>query len=269
MDLLPAPTWFVGCGNMAGAMLDGWRAGGVNLSGAVAIRPSGQPVEGVRTVTSIQDAGTPPALAILGFKPQKLSEVAPELAPRLSARTIVISMLAGAEAASLRARFPGVKSIVRIMPNLPVAVRRGVVALYSEDADEGLQQQLQQIFSVLGFTAWTATEAEFGVIGSVAGSGPAYVARFVQALIETGEGRGLPPEVARAVAVETVFGTGWMAAAGSESMESIATRVASPRGTTEAGLAVLDAGLRDLVRRTIDAATERGAELAAEARAAG
>ena len=269
MDLLPAPTWFVGCGNMAGAMIDGWRGAGVNLSGAVAIRPSGQPVEGVRTVASIAEAGTPPAFAILGFKPQKLAEIAPELAPRLSARTIVLSMLAGVEAASLRARFPGVKAIVRIMPNLPVSVRRGVVALYSDDADDALQQQLQQIFSVLGFTAWTASEAELGAIGSVAGAGPAYAARFIDALIEAGEARGLPPKVARAVAVETVFGTGWLAAAGSEPMESIARRVASPRGTTEAGLAVLDPVLGDLVRRTIDAAAERGAELAAEARPAG
>ena len=53
MVALPNPTWFVGCGNMAGAMLDGWRSGGVDLSGAVAIRPSGTPVGGVRTVTSM------------------------------------------------------------------------------------------------------------------------------------------------------------------------------------------------------------------------
>ena len=269
MDLLPAPTWFVGCGNMAGAIVDGWRAAGVNLAGAVAIRPSGKPVEGVRTVASVAEAGSPPAFAILGFKPQKLGEIAPELAPRLSARSVVISMLAGVEATSLRARFPGVKAIVRIMPNVPVAVRRGVVALYSEDADEALQQQLQQLFSVLGFTAWTASEAEFRAIGGVAGAGPAYVARFIDTLIAAGAARGLAPEVARAVAVETVFGTAWLAAAGSDPMDSIVKRVASPRGTTEAGLAVLDPELRKLVDRTLNAAAERSAELAADARPAG
>src|SRR5687767_13956300 len=87
---LPSPTWFVGCGNMAGAMVAGWRTYGVDLSGAVAIRPSGKLVEGLRTVTSMADAGEAPKLAILGFKPQKLGEVAPELAQLLSEETVVV-----------------------------------------------------------------------------------------------------------------------------------------------------------------------------------
>jgi pyrroline-5-carboxylate reductase len=78
----------------------------------------------------------------------------------------------------------------------------------------------------------------------------------------------LSAELARIVAVETVFGTAWMASASGESMDEIARRVASPNGTTEAGLKVLDEGaaLDTLVARTIDAASTRGAELAAEAR---
>src|SRR6185503_9213334 len=104
IDLFPGPTWFVGCGNMAGAMVEGWRSAGVELSQAVAIRPSGKPVEGVRTVQSVAEAGRPPKVVILGFKPQKLDEIAPQLAPRLSAQTVVISILAGVEARSLRSR---------------------------------------------------------------------------------------------------------------------------------------------------------------------
>src|SRR5512141_2592667 len=127
IDLLPGPTWLVGCGNMAGAMVEGWRIAGGELSQAVAVRPSGKPVEGVRTVRSVGEAGRPPKLAILGFKPQKLDEIGPDLAPRLSAQTVVISILAGVEAASLRSRFPGAAAIVRAMPNLPVAIRRGVI----------------------------------------------------------------------------------------------------------------------------------------------
>ena len=271
VDLLPGSTWFVGCGNMAGAMVEGWRSAAVELSQAIAIRPSGKPVEGVRTVTSVGEAGRPPKLVILGFKPQKLDEVAPELAPRLSAQTVVISILAGVEVASLRARFPGVAAIVRAMPNLPVAVRRGVVGLYSADADEALQQQLRQLFSVLGFVAWTASEAELAAIGSVAGAGPAYVARFIAALAKAGVQRGLDPDIAATVAVETVLGTGWMAAASGTSMDAIARRVASPNGTTEAGLAVLDRDdvLDGLIGVAIEAAARRGAELAADARLGG
>jgi pyrroline-5-carboxylate reductase len=266
--LLPVPTWFVGCGNMAGAMVEGWRSAGVELSQAVAIRPSGKPVEGIRTVQSVAEAGRPPKVVILGFKPQKLDEIAPQLAPRLSAQTVVISILAGVEARSLRSRFPGAAAIVRAMPNLPAAVRRGVVGLYSDDADDALRQQLRQLFSVLGMVAWTASEAELAAIGSVAGAGPAYVARFIAALAKAGVQRGLDPDIAATVALETVLGTGWMAAASGESMDSIAKRVASPNGTTEAGLAMLDRDevLDALIGVTIEAAARRGAELAAEAR---
>jgi len=268
IDLFPGPTWFVGCGNMAGAMVEGWRSAGVELSQTVAIRPSGTPVEGVRTVQSVAEAGRPPKIVILGFKPQKLDEIASALAPRLSAQTVVISILAGVEAQSLRSRFPGAAAIVRAMPNLPVAVRRGVIGLHSDDADDLLRQQLRQLFSVLGMVAWTATEAELAAIGSVAGAGPAYVARFIAALAKAGVRRGLDPDISATVALETVLGTGWMAAASGQSMDAIAKRVASPNGTTEAGLAMLDRdGVLDaLIGVAIEAAARRGAELAADAR---
>lgn len=266
--LFPEPTWFVGCGNMAGAMVEGWRSAGLDFGNAVVIRPSGTPVEGVRTVTRLADAGEAPKLVILGFKPQKLDDVAPELARWVTSRAIVVSLLAGAEAASLRQRFPS-GAIVRAMPNLPVAVRRGVIALYSEGADEAVRRQMSDLFSILGLTLWTETEKAFGAIGSVAGSGPAYVARFVAALAAAGVERGLPPQLASTIALETVLGTGWMAAASGEGMVSVARRVASPNGTTEAGLAVLDAehALHRLVAATLEAATRRGAALAEEARA--
>jgi pyrroline-5-carboxylate reductase len=283
---LPAPTWFVGCGNMAGAMVDGWRSGGVDLSAAVVVRPSGTPVEGIRTVTSLADAvgpsappggvvtitsprpaGGAPKLVVLGVKPQKLDEVAPELAPLVTAETIIVSILAGVEAQSLRQRFPA-GTIVRAMPNLPVSIRRGVVALYSEDADDEVRGQLSDLFAVLGFTLWTDSEKTLGAIGSVAGAGPAYVARFIDALAKAGVARGLPERLAATIALETVLGTSWMAASGNLLMDELARRVASPNGTTEAGLAVLDReGVLDaLVAVTIEAAARRGAELAEEAR---
>lgn len=265
---LPAPTWFIGCGNMGGAVIGGWRAASIDLSGIVVIRPSGTPVEGVRTVTSPADAGPPPQLVVLAFKPQKLDEVAPHLRTFLTSKTVVVSILAGVEAASLRERFPGARSIVRAMPNLPVAIRRGVVAMYSEDADDALRQQLAELFAPLGFVPWMADEAKFAAVGSVAGAGPAYVARFIAALTKAGEKRGLSTEIASTIALETVLGTAWMAAASGENMDSVARRVASPKGTTQAGLDVLDrdAVLDQLISVTIEAAARRGAELAAEAK---
>ncbi|HEX2802867.1 MAG TPA: pyrroline-5-carboxylate reductase [Sphingomicrobium sp.] len=266
--IFPSPTWFVGCGNMGQAMVKGWQAAGADLSNAVAIRPSGKTVEGVRTVTSLKEAGAAPRMIVLGFKPQQLDEIAPQLLPWLSSKTVVVSILAGAEAESLKARFPKA-IIVRAMPNLPVAVRRGIVALYApEDLDDDLHKQLSDLFAALGFAMWTEGESAFGAIGSVAGSGPAYVARFIDALADAGEKQGLPKALAATIALETVFGTAWLAASTGESLDDVARTVASPKGTTQAGLAVLDreGAFRQLIGATIEAARRRGAELAAEAR---
>jgi len=263
--VLPSPTWFVGCGHMAGAIVAGWQLAGVDMANVVAIRPSGRPVEGVRTVTSMAEAGEAPKLAILGFKPQTLGEVAPELAQLLSEETVVMSLLAGVEAASLRSRFMRARSIVRAMPNLPVSIRRGVIGLYSDDADDALRSQLSQLAAALGYAMWASSEATLAAIGSVAGAGPAYVARFIAALAKAGVRRGLPESLAVTIAVETALGTAWMAAASREQMDAIVRRVASPNGTTEAGLAVLDPHLDNLIASTIEAAARRGAELAEDA----
>jgi pyrroline-5-carboxylate reductase len=267
---LPVPTWFVGCGNMGGAIVEGWRTAGIDLSSAVVIRPSGMPVVGVKTVTSFAEAGAPPKLVVLAVKPQKLDEIAPELRKWITSRTVIVSILAGVEVESLRQRFSSAGSIVRAMPNLPVAIRRGVTALYTEDADEALKQQLGDLFAALGWAMWAADQAKFAAIGSVAGAGPAYVARFVAALAKAGEARGLSADTAATIALETVLGTAWMAATTGETMDEVAHRVASPNGTTEAGLKVLDhdAVLDQLIGVTIQAAAERGAQLAEEARSA-
>lgn len=264
---LPAPTWFVGCGNMGSAIVEGWRSAGLDLSNAVVIRPSGMPVPAVRTVTTFADAGPAPKMVVLGFKPQKLDEVTPQLKPWLTSRTTVVSILAGVEAVSLRARFPKAGTIVRAMPNLPVAIRRGVVALHSEDADDEVRQQIGDLFAVLGYAIWAADEAKLAAIGAVAGAGPAYVARFIDVLSLAAQGLGLSQPIASTIALETVLGTAWMAATSGESMDDVVRRVASPNGTTEAGLATLEPQLGKLIADTIEAASRRGAELAEEARA--
>lgn len=265
--MFPPPAWLVGCGNMAGAMVQGWRAAGIGLAEVTAIRPSGTPVDGVSTVSSLPEREVP-AFAMLGFKPQKLDEVAPDLSRRLGSDTILVSLLAGVEASALRTRFPQVRSIVRAMPNLPVAQRRGVTALYSEDADDSVRRLLDVLIGALGLAPWVTDERQFSAIGAVAGSGPAYVARFVDALAVGAEGLGLQPELARAVALETIVGTAGMAEATKLDMRELARRVASPKGTTEAGLAVLDGpdGLQPLIERMLAAAIRRGRELADAAR---
>ncbi len=266
---LPVPTWFVGCGNMGGAIIDGWRASAFDLSSITVIRPSGTPVPGTHTVTSFAEAGPSPRLVVLAFKPQTLGEVAPQLRPWLTSKSTVLSLLAGVECATLRELFPSAGAIVRALPNLPVAVRRGVVALYSDDAGDNVRQQLADLFASLAFGVWMNEESKLAAVGSVAGAGPAYVARFIEALAKAGEERSLSREMASAIALETVLGTAWLAATTHETMDEIARRVASPKGTTQAGLDVLDREhvLDQLIGVTIAAAARRGEELAEEAKA--
>ena len=249
-------------------MVEGWRGAGVDLSGAFAIRPSGRSVEGLRVVADLTDAGPEPSLVILGFKPQQLQEVAPELSLRITSGTTVLSILAGIEGAVLRRHFPNAAAIVRAVPNLPVAIRRGVIGLYSPDAADEMRQQLSQLFATLGYTVWTHREENLGPLGAVAGAGPAYVARFVDALAKAGVARGLSEELARTVALETVLGTAWMAAAQRLGMDELVRRIASPNGTTEAGLSVLEREnvFDQLIAVTINASVRRGAEIADQAR---
>ncbi|MDQ3144252.1 MAG: pyrroline-5-carboxylate reductase, partial [Pseudomonadota bacterium] len=202
MTGFPTPAWLVGCGNMAGAMVEGWRAAGTDLSGVTVIRPSGTPVEGLRTVTALPE-GEAPRFVMLGVKPQKLDEVALGLEPHVGAVTILVSMLAGVSAVTLRRRFPKARAIVRVMPNLPVAQRAGVTALYSDDDDSEARGLVEALMTALGLAPWCADEAQFSAIGGVAGSGPAYLARFTAALARGGEGLGLDQALASRIAVQT------------------------------------------------------------------
>ena len=260
---LPGETWIVGCGKMAGAMVEGWRRAGIDLSNAIAIRPSGTPVDGVRTVTQLPSGS--PALVLLGIKPQKLDEVAPGLEPFVGPDTTLVSILAGVELPSLRDRFPRAGTIIRALPNLPVSEGKGVVALIGE---RSIDASLHQLFAPLGLVIDAANDAEFDAVGTIAGAGPAYVARFVAALAAGGEGIGLDPDLARLVAIETLLGTAAVIAADPIEMTELARRVASPKGTTEAGLAILDApdGLALLLARMLAASIARGRELAEAAK---
>ncbi len=261
MPAFQAPAWLVGCGNMAGAMVEGWRGAGLDFAGVTVIRPSGRPVEGVRTVTQYPDEM--PNLVMLGFKPQKLDEVAPHLAPLVAAGTVIVSLLAGVEIASLRVRFPDARSIVRSLPNLPVAIGEGVIPLFG---DGDAVHEIVELMRPLGMVIATGDESALAGIGAIAGAGPAYVARFAEALAQAGRAHGVTAD-AMPIALQTMSGSAALMQATGEDGAALSRRVASPGGTTEAGLAVLDrdSALDGLVEETIAAAIRRGHELAATA----
>jgi pyrroline-5-carboxylate reductase len=261
------PLWLIGCGNMAGAMLRRWLEAGLEPGCLTVIRPSGGAVApGVRVVT--EPPGGEPAIVLLGVKPQKLDEVAPELASALGPGTLLVSILAGVELATLRGRFPAPRAIVRAMPNTPVALGTGVVGLCSVDADAAARQEVDALMAPLGHSEWFDDEELFVLAGHLTGAGPAFAYRFIDAMAAAAARLGLPPEQALRLATYMVEGAGALAAAAEEGPAELARRVASPGGTTEAGLRVLDSddALASLILRTMEASRRRGRELAAATR---
>lgn len=266
---LPGPLWMVGCGNMGGAMLAGWRATGIDPAHVTVIRPSGRACgDGVRVLTDYPEDEVP-AIVLLAMKPHQLDRVAPALAPALDPRTILISILAGVEAVSLRDRFPAPETIVKAMPNLPVALGKGVVGLYAEGGDQADKVLVSGLMAALGHAEWFEDEAAFQLAGVLTGAGPAFLYRFIDALGQGAAGLGLPPDQAMRLASAMVAGAAALAAGSNDTPEELARKVASPNGTTEAGLRVLDRdrALFRLLHETLAAARARSLELAAEARA--
>jgi pyrroline-5-carboxylate reductase len=262
---LPGPLLMIGCGNMAGAMLEGWLAAGADPRMISVVRPSGRPpAPGIRTLTGLPEDEVP-ALVLLGVKPQKLAEVAPALAPALEPETILVSILAGTTLATLRGLFPAPRTIVKAMPNLPVALRRGVTELYADAAgDEAAKAEVERLMAALGHVEWFEDEGLFSVASALTAAAPAFLYRFLDALASAGGELGLPPDQAARLAAAMAEGASALAVASGETPGQLARRVASPGGTTEAGLAVLDSdeGLKALMLRALEASRRRGQEMA-------
>jgi pyrroline-5-carboxylate reductase len=263
---LPGPLFLIGCGNMAGAMLEGWLAAGADPRLITVVRPSGRaPAPGIRTLTALPE-GEVPALVLLGVKPQKLAEIAPTIAPALEPETLLVSILAGTTLETLRALFPIPRTVVKAMPNLPVSLRKGVTELHSDGrSGEAAKAEVERLMAALGQAVWFEDENLFAVASALSAAAPAFFFRFLDALAAAGEELGLPPEQAARLAVSMAEGSSALAALAEATPEELARRVASPGGTTEAGLRVLDAedGLRTLMQRTLEASRRRGQEMAA------
>jgi pyrroline-5-carboxylate reductase len=259
------PIWLIGCGNMAGAMLRRWLAEGLDPVQVTVVTRSGtRAPDGVRSLTALPVDETP-AILMLGFKPQQLDDIAPTLAHLNPA--ILLSILAGVEEQALASRIPA-GAVVRMMPNLPVAIGQGVTALYTRSTDAAVRDAAEALARPLGLAPWVDDEARFDAVTALAGCGPAFVFRFIDALAQAGVGLGLAPELAQQLALATVDGAGAMAIGADAPPAVLADRVASPGGSTREGLNVLDAddALKRLMAETLTASERRNREMAAAAR---
>ena len=253
-----------GCGNMGGAMLAGWCGAGVAPECFTVVDPVAQGLpDGVRLYRSAAELKETFGVVVLGIKPQMLASLAPDIVRLLTPGALVISILAGSGTDTLSARFPGAR-IIRLMPNLAASIGKSPLGLFSETLGKTERGEVETLLAPLGKPIWLDYEAQMDAVTALAGSGPAFVYRFIDALAQGGVAAGLPEDVAATLALSMTEGAALLAANSDESPAQLAARVTSPGGTTAAGLSVLDddKALAKLIEATLLAARDRGTELA-------
>jgi pyrroline-5-carboxylate reductase len=256
--------WLIGCGNMGGAMLKGWLAQDMDPSRVTVVDPSVDALPpGVRLCRTIPAGEAPPALLLLAVKPQIFKEVAAGLADVVGEDTLLVSILAGVDIAALKQALPRPARVVRIMPNMPSSIGRGVSVLCGAGLSADDQSALTRMMTPLGAVEWIDDEELFHPVIAVSGSGPAFVFRFIQAMAEKGAALGLPEDQALRLAIATVEGAAALAAVSTDSPAVLAEQVRSPNGTTNAGLLALDEDgvFADRIAKTMQATADRSVEM--------
>ena len=256
-----------GYGTMTSAMVAGWLASGIPPSKFTVYNP--RPKDVPHGVTFVS---TPPAhqypYVLLGFKPHMLADIAADMQEVVGPRTCVMSVLAGIGADPLAAAFPAAGAVARFMPNLASAVNKSPNILHITGGTSSDRDTISDLAERLGSAEWLEDEAQFDLATALAGSGPGFVYRFIDAIAMAAGELGLPPEQAQRLATRMVDGAATLAARSEAPPSVLAQRVASPGGMTQAGLDVLDddEALRVLLRRTLRATAQRGGELAVHAK---
>ena len=194
--------------------------------------------------------------------PGAVPHVLPQVARALSSPQWLISIAAGVTTTTLESYFANTPPIVRVMPNISASVGAAISALTTgSTANQEHLEIAQRIFDACG-TSLVVDEHHLDAVTGVSGSGPAYVALFIEALADAGVHVGLPRADAQKLATHTVLGTAKMLIETQEHPAVLKNRVTTPGGTTAAGLHALEqGGLRATLTEAILAATARAKEL--------
>lgn len=260
---------FIGAGNMTEALVSGLlQAGRAKPAQFVASDPREDRREALKRSYAIhvtqdnREVAKASALLVLSVEPQVLDDVLNEVVSSLKSRVLVISVAAGYPLARLARHLPKHPALVRAMPNTPSSVRAGVTALSVNAGlpDEDLHRAMA-VFESVGQVVLVEERLMDAVTG-LSGSGPAYIYVLIEALADGGVKAGLPRPIAETLAAQTVLGAAKMVQETGEHPAKLKDRVASPGGTTIAGLHVLEQGrLRATLMSAVEAAAKRSAEL--------
>ena len=262
------PVLLVGCGRMGGALLAGWREQG--LSPSVAVDPAPEAARHaepdllvVGRAAEIPSGFTPEAV-VFAVKPQNAAATLPDYAG-YAGLSVFLSIMAGRTIRGIQALLGADAAIVRAMPNTPAAVHQAIsVACAGPGVSVERRNLCGTLLSAIGTVAWVENEALLDPVTAVSGSGPAYVFLLAELLEQAAETQGIPRELARMLARQTVAGSGALLMASNDDAAVLRQAVTSPGGTTAAALQVLMApeAWPAALRRAIEAATIRSRELA-------
>jgi len=258
----------IGAGKMGGALLEGWLRLGLDPRKIVVLEPNPSPHisalvgRGVRLnpdAAILRDA----SVIVIALKPQAAAQALAALAPRVSATTLVISIMAGRTLQFLSAALPRSRAVVRAMPNTPAAIGRGITVAVPRQINADQRSLADRLLAATGVVEWVEDETLMDAVTAVSGSGPAYIFLLAEALAQAGAAAGLPVPLAEKLARETVAGSGELLHQSPQDAATLRENVTSPGGTTAAALAILmgQDGLSALMTRAVAAATERSRDL--------
>jgi pyrroline-5-carboxylate reductase len=252
-----------GCGKMGSALLTRW-LDQTDFTFTV-VSPSGRKMPaGVKVVLTPEALqGTRYDLVVIAVKPQTIPKVLPAYQNLLADDGCFLSIAAGFAASSISA-LVGQKPLVRVMPNMPVKIGKGVSALYAnQQVTQQQRQQVEMLMQSTGQQIWVDTEDDIDRLTAIAGSGPGYVFEIARCWMKAGQTLGFSESEARDMVLRTLAGSVELALDSQASLGELRDGVSSKNGTTAAGLAALnpDASLDCLMRKTVEAAYARAVEL--------
>ncbi len=202
------------------------------------------------------------SIVILAVKPQIIDPVVREIAKKVAKTKLVVSVAAGVPISRIEANLTAGARVVRVMPNIPCVVGAGA-SCYAAGAHATAADAEKAALILNSFgTALPVEEKYLDAVTGLSGSGPAYVFVFVEALADGGVQAGLSREVALKLALQTVYGAAKLAIESGKHVAQLKDEVASPGGTTIAGLYALEHhGFRGAVMDAVASATRRSQEL--------
>lgn len=259
----------IGAGNMGQAMLNGFLKHGISTQLLSIADPKQARCQQLNQEHHIFSTTDNVALAksvdilILAVKPQQMKVVITEIAPSIT-QQLIISVAAGIESDQINEWLNDKKaSIVRAMPNTPVVIAKGMIALFANSyVTETQKEAAQSLMNALGEVVWLTQESHMHAATALSGSGPAYFFYMMESMVRAGISMGLSETVSKRLILQTALGSVTMAIESDQTLETLRHNVTSKGGTTEAGIQTLQEGqFLELIIKAIQNSAQRSQEL--------